>query len=77
MSRSIALHACPFGPLHPDVVLVEGDIEVNGMIEVALASSGYNVQVYHSGPDALEALHLSLPVIAKVSVWLRRPARKE
>ena len=44
----------------PDIVLVEGNTELAGMIELALASSGYTVQVHHSGLDARDAL-LALP----------------
>ncbi len=44
----------------PDIVLVEGDVEVAAMLSFALTSAGYAVQVHTSGPEALEAL-LALP----------------
>jgi DNA-binding response OmpR family regulator len=40
----------------PDIVLVEGDVEVAAMIGFALTSAGYTVQVHNSGPEALAAL---------------------
>lgn len=37
----------------PNVVLVESDIEVAAMIELALVSAGYSVRTFYSGPEAL------------------------
>ena len=44
----------------PDVLLVDDDAELAGMIAFALESAGYSVKTYDSGPDALIAL-LTLP----------------
>lgn len=60
MSRSRALPLLSIPNDVPDIVLVEEDIELAAMIELALASSGYTVQVHHSGHDGLEAL-LAIP----------------
>jgi len=60
VSRSRALPLLSIPHAAPDIVLVEGDTELAGMIELALASSGYTVQVHHSGLDALDAL-IALP----------------
>ena len=60
MPRSRAPSLLSIPRAAPDIVLVEGDAELAGMIEFALTSSGYSVQVHHSGLDALEAL-IALP----------------
>jgi DNA-binding response OmpR family regulator len=44
----------------PDVVLVEDNSELAGMIRFGLESVGYSVETYDSGPEALVAL-LALP----------------
>jgi DNA-binding response OmpR family regulator len=46
----------PVASVAPDVVLVEGDVDLAAMITLALTASGYAVEVYHSGADALAAL---------------------
>lgn len=40
----------------PDVVLVEDDAELAGMIRFGLESAGYSVTTHNSAPEALEAL---------------------
>jgi DNA-binding response OmpR family regulator len=44
----------------PDVLLVDDDTELAGMIAFGLESAGYSVETYDSGPEALIAL-LALP----------------
>jgi DNA-binding response OmpR family regulator len=44
----------------PDVLLLDDDAELAGMIGFALQSLGYSVETYTSGPEALVAL-LALP----------------
>ena len=44
----------------PDVVLVDDDTELVGMIAFGLESVGYSVATYASGPEAFEAL-IALP----------------
>lgn len=44
----------------PDVLLVDDEAELAGMIRFGLESAGYSVQTYDSGPEALVAL-LALP----------------
>ena len=40
----------------PNVIIVEGEVEVAAMIDFALISAGYSVLTFHSGPDALTEL---------------------
>jgi two-component system, OmpR family, phosphate regulon response regulator PhoB len=40
----------------PDVLIVEDDVELAGMLRFAIESAGYSVEVHDTGPDALEAL---------------------
>jgi two-component system OmpR family response regulator len=42
------------------ITLVDDDVEVADMIDFALTSAGYTVQLFYSGPEALDAL-LALP----------------
>ena len=44
----------------PDVLLVDDDAELTGMVAFGLESAGYSVQTYNSGPEALDAL-IALP----------------
>jgi two-component system, OmpR family, phosphate regulon response regulator PhoB len=40
----------------PDILIVEDDAELAGMLRFAVESAGYSVETYDSGPEALEAL---------------------
>lgn len=54
--------ARPLVRVAPDVVLVEDDAELVGMIRFGLESAGHAVVTYDSAPEALAAL-LALPTV--------------
>ena len=56
-------------PTTPKIVLVDADVEVGGMLNLALSASGHAVQWYQSGLEALDAL-LAMPSGAAPKVLL-------